>query len=134
MANTAAQTKNRDQLQRVLSQKVQKLYKNQIGHSPGKVTCQIVDNTVTLIAEDSLTKLERLLIDGEKDTLTSVRVDVEQVRDDLDTAIRPLLIEALQEILEIEVVDILSDTTLETGRTAIVVVLSEAPNFNVNDL
>jgi uncharacterized protein YbcI len=40
----------------------------------------------------------------------------------------------VQEILEIEVVDILSDTTLETGRTAIVVVLSEAPNFNVNDL
>jgi hypothetical protein len=48
-------------------------------------------------SEDSLTKLERLLIDGEKDTLTSVRVDVEQVRDDLDTAIRPLLIEALQD-------------------------------------
>ena len=128
---SSARTRNitRGQAQRTLSQKIQKLYKNQIGHSTGKVTCQIIDNTVMVIAEDALTKLEQLLIEGEKDESTPVQVDVEQVRSDLDTAIRPLFVDVIQEILSIEVVDVLSDTTLETGRTAIVAVLAETPEL-----
>ena len=133
MTNTAVQTQSRGQVQRTLSQKVQKLYKNQIGHAPGKVNCQIVNNTVTLIAEDSLTKLEQLLLEGENAQGTPIQVDVEQMRSDLDKAIRPALIDTLEKILSVEVIDILSDTTLETGRTAIVVVLSEAPSFNSGD-
>ena len=129
MPSTTTRKITRGQAQRTLSQKIQKLYKNQIGHSPGKVTCQIIDNTVVVIAEDALTKLEQLLIEGEKDESTPVQVDVEQVRSDLDTAIRPLFVDVIQEILSIEVVDVLSDTTLETGRTAIVAVLAETPHF-----
>ncbi len=129
MTSTTTHPQTRGQIQRTLAQKIQKLYKNHIGHSPGKVTCQIIDNTVVAIAEDALTKLEKLLIEGEKDDLTPVQVDVEQVRSDLDVAIRPVLVDMLEETLSVEVIDVLSDTTLETGRTAIVVVLSDAPNF-----
>ncbi len=132
MTTTTTRTKTRGQTQRALSQKIQKLYKNQIGHSPGKVTCQIIDNTVVAISEDSLTKLEQLLMEGEKEDLTSAQVDVEQVRSDLDTAIRPMLINIIQETLLTEVIDVLSDTTLETGRTAIVAVLAETPDFSTN--
>ncbi|WP_204141836.1 DUF2294 domain-containing protein [Halomicronema sp. CCY15110] len=132
MTDTTTQTQSRGQTQRTLSQKIQKLYKNHIGHAPGKVTCQIVSNTVTFLAEDSLTKLERLLLEGEKGDITSAKVDVEQVREDLDKALRPALIDILQTTLNAEVVDILSDTTLATGRTAIVVVLSETPHFSSN--
>jgi len=132
MTDTTVQTQSRGQIQRTLSQKIQKLYKKHIGHAPGKVTCQIVNNTVTFLAENSLTKLERLLLEGEKGGVASVKVDVEQVREDLDRAIRPALIDVLQATLKAEVVDILSDTTLSTGRTAIVVVLSEIPQFNPN--
>jgi uncharacterized protein YbcI len=121
--------KTRGHTQRTLAQQIQKLYKKQIGHTPGKVTCQIADNTITVIAEDSLTKLEQLLIDGEKENLASMEIDVEEVRSGVEVAIRPLLIEMLQEILSIDVIDVLSDTTLETGRTAIVAILSEAPAF-----
>ena len=133
MTSTTTQTNTRGQAQRALAQKIQRLYKNQLGHSPGKVTCQIIDNTITVIAEDSLTKLEQLLIEGEKDESTPVQVDVEQVRSDLDTAIRPLFVDVIQEILSIEVVDVLSDTTLETGRTAIVAILADNPDFSSND-
>jgi uncharacterized protein YbcI len=129
MANTLVHNRSRGQVQRTLSQKVQKLYKHYIGHAPGKVTCQITNNTILVIAENALTQVERLLIEGEKDDVTSVRVDVEQVRNDLDNAIQPVLIDVLEETLGIVVVDVLSDTTLETGRTAIVVVLSETPSF-----
>ena len=132
MTSTTTRTHTRGQIQRALSQKIQKFYKDQIGHSPGRVTCQIIDNTITVIAEDSLTKLEQLLIEGEKDKLTPVRVDVEQVRSDLDTTLRPALIDIIQETLSIEVVDVLSDTTLETGRTAIVTILAKAPDFSSN--
>ena len=129
MTSTTTHPQTRGQLQRTLAQKIQKLYKTHIGHSPGKVSCQVINNTVVVIAEDSLTKLEKLLIEGEKDDLRPVQVDVEQVRSDLDLAIRPVLVDMLEEILSFEVVDILSDTTLETGRTAIVVVLYDAPSF-----
>jgi uncharacterized protein YbcI len=72
------------------------------------------------------------VLEGEQGDVASAKVDVEQVREDLDRAIRPALIDVLQTTLNAEVVDILSDTTLATGRTAIVVVLSEIPQFNPN--
>lgn len=129
MNSTAAQTITRGQAQRILSQKIQKLYKNQIGHSPEKVTCQIIDNKVMVIAENSLTKVERLLIAGEEDELKNIQIDAEQVRSNLDAAIKPALIDIFQETLSATVVDILSDTTLETSRTAIVAILSNIPEF-----
>ncbi|MGD1929382.1 MAG: DUF2294 domain-containing protein [Leptolyngbyaceae cyanobacterium] len=133
MTSITTQTNTRGKAQRALAQKVQRLYKNQIGHSPGKVTCQIIDNTITVIAEDSLTKLEQLLLESEKDELTPLQVDVEQVRSDLETAIRPLFVDVIQETLSTNVVDVLSDTTLETGRTAIVAILADSPEFTSND-
>ncbi|RZM82204.1 DUF2294 domain-containing protein [Leptolyngbya iicbica] len=135
MTDSIVQTQSQGQVQRTLSQQIQKLYKSHIGHAPGKVTCQITNNTITFLAEDSLTKLERLLLKEDKrDDGKSTQVNVEQVRDDLDKALRPALIEIVQTTLNLEVVDILSDTTLATGRTAIVVVLSDTPHFKSNDL
>lgn len=132
MTSTTTRTATRGETQRTLSQKIQKLYKNQIGHSPGKVTCQIIDNIITVIAEDSLTKLEQLLLENDNDESTPLRVEVDQVRSDVDVAIRPLLIDVVQETISIGVIDVLSDTTLETGRTAVIAVLAETPDFSSN--
>ncbi|MGF1459545.1 MAG: DUF2294 domain-containing protein [Leptolyngbyaceae cyanobacterium] len=132
MPTTTTLTTTRGQTQRALSQKIQKVYKNQLGHSPGKVACQIVDDKIMLVVEDSLTKVEKFLIQGDKDQAGGVKTDVERVRADLDTAVRPLLVEVIEAELSSTVVDILSDTTLETGRTAIVVILGNVPTFAPN--
>lgn len=109
------------QLQRQLSQKFQRLYREQLDHSPGKITCQIIDEKLLLVIEDSVTKPEQLLAEqGESDL-------AEKVREDLSMALRPQIVELVESNLERQVVDILTDATLDTGRTGVVIILSEPP-------
>jgi uncharacterized protein YbcI len=42
---------------------------------------------------------------------------------------KPQLRELIEEILHVSVVEILSDATLETGRSGIIVILSETPDL-----
>jgi uncharacterized protein YbcI len=111
----------RGQLERLLSQRLQALYRDQLGHQPGKVTCQIFDEKVAIILEDSITPPEQLLADrGQADL-------AQQVRSELDEAIKPQLRVLIEEVLGVAVLDLLSDATLETGRTGIIVVLEVTP-------
>ncbi|MGF1570589.1 MAG: DUF2294 domain-containing protein [Nodosilinea sp.] len=109
----------RGQLERTLSQQFQKLYREHLGHSTGKVCCELSENRLTIIVEDSLTQPEKLLLEKSDSKLT------EQVRDDLDEAIRPEIIKLVEGVLDQKVADIMSDTTLETGRTGVMVVLAD---------
>jgi len=111
----------RGQLERSLSQRLQKLYREYLGHSTGKVSCQLSDDKLTIVVESSLTQPEQLLLqeaDAQK---------VEQIRAELDNAFRPKLIALVEEVLSLEVIDLMSDTTLETERTGFVIILSDAP-------
>ncbi len=111
----------RGQLERKLSQEIQALYRRNLGHQPSKVTCQFFDAKLAIIIEDSITSAEQVLIDEGKNDLA------EKVRSNLDDAIQPELKQLIEEIAEIKVVDMLSDATLDTGRTGIIVVLSNTP-------
>lgn len=109
------------QLERNISQRIQALYREQLGHQPTKVTCQLFSDKLAVILEDSITTAEQVLLDEGKQKLA------EQVRSGLDDATRPQLKTLIEEILGIKVTDLLSDATLETGRTAIIAVLENSP-------
>lgn len=109
------------ELQRSLSQSIQALYRNHLEHQPARVTCQLMDTTLVIVLEDALTQTEMLLQDSGHTEL------VETVRDHLDSSLKPILRKEIERILEIEVIDILSDATLETGRSAVVVILDRSP-------
>jgi uncharacterized protein YbcI len=111
----------RGQLERSLAQRIQAFYRQHLGHQPSKVSCQLFDDKVVIIIEDSLTRTEQLLADEGQDKL------VEQVRASLDEAIEPQLRELIEETLKVSVTDLLSDATLETGRTGTIAVLADAP-------
>ena len=111
----------RGQLERSLSQRIQNLYREKIGHRPDKVTCDIVDDRIHIIMENAVTQAEQFLSNTGKEDLT------EQVRLELEQAIKPLLKGLIEELVEVEVVDLLSDTALETGRSGIIAVLSGKP-------
>jgi uncharacterized protein YbcI len=117
----------RGQLERSLSQQIQKLYREELGHSTGKIVCQLRDDQLTIIIESSLTQPEQLLLQECEPKR------VEQLRSDLDNAVRPKLIALVEERLQREVVDLMSDTTLETGRSGFVVVLSEESSTVASD-
>jgi len=111
----------RGQLERTLSQRIQALYRNQLGHQPSKVTCQIFDGKIAIIVEDSVTKPEQLLIQQGREELA------EQVRADLDEVIQPQLAALIEEVLGVAVIDLLSDAKLDTGRSGTIAILAETP-------
>ncbi len=123
-------TKNnptRGQLERNLSQRIQSFYANQLGHRPTKVTCQLFDTKLAIVIDDSITQPEQLLIErGQKEL-------VEQVRSGLDEAIEPELKQLIEEVLNVSVLDLLSDVTLNTGRGGIIAVLSGTPSVRNPD-
>ncbi len=114
-------TPTRGQLERTLSQRIQALYRQQLGHQPSKVTCQLFDEKLAIILEDSITQPEQLLANSGQEELAK------QVRSDLSKAIEPQLKDLIQEITGVPVVDLLIDGKIETGRTGTIAVLAEAP-------
>ncbi len=117
----------RGQLERLLSQRLQAFYREQLGHQPGKVTCQLFDEKLAIIVEDSITPPEQILANNGQTELA------EQVRTDLDKAIQPQMKALIEEVLSVSVLDILSDATLETGRTGIIAVLDVTPEVRNPD-
>ncbi|BAZ67679.1 MAG: DUF2294 domain-containing protein [Pelatocladus maniniholoensis HA4357-MV3] len=113
----------RGQVERTLAQRIQALYREQLGHQPSKVTSRLSEQNLVIVIENSITPPEQLLAQTGRQELA------EQVRSDLDEAIQPQLKELIEETLHVSVVEILSDATLETGRSGIIVILSEAPDF-----
>ncbi|KPQ36511.1 MAG: hypothetical protein HLUCCA11_06505 [Phormidesmis priestleyi Ana] len=118
-SSTASQTAG--QLEREISQKMQALYKQQLGHQPGKVSCQLFDATLVVVLEDSITQPEQLLLEKGQTKLA------EQVRADLSQAMMSPVKSLIESILNVEVLDLLSDATIKTKRTGIIAVLSHTP-------
>ncbi len=113
----------RGQLERKLSQDIQAFYRRHLGHQPSKVTCQLFENKLAIILEDSITNTEQILVEEGKTDLA------EEVRSNLDDALHPELKKLIERIAKIEVVDILSDATFDTGRTGIIAILNESPQL-----
>lgn len=111
----------RGQIERTLSQRIQALYRTQLEHQPSKVTCQLFDEKIAVILEDSITQPEQLLVSQGQEELA------EKVRAELDQALQPQLKTLIEEVVGVDVVDILSNAKLETGRTATVVILANSP-------
>lgn len=111
------------QLERTLSQRIQTLYKDQLGHRPSKIMCRLLSEKLIIIIEGSITQPEQILAQEGQMHLAK------EVRSELDDAIQPQLKMLIEEILKVDVVDLLSDATLETGRTGVIAVLAEGPNI-----
>jgi uncharacterized protein YbcI len=114
------------QLERQLSQQLQALYRDRLGHQPGKVTCQLFQQKLAVIIENSITFPERLLATSGQAELAL------QVRATLAQSIEPYIRAEIERVLAVPVEDFLSDATLDTGRTAIVAILVDNPVARTN--
>ena len=109
------------QLERNLSQSIQKLYLNELEHSPSKVTCQLFGNQLAIVVEDSLTAVEQALADLKSES------EIEKLNSAVGKLVESKMRLLIEEILSVEVEDILFDTTLETKRTGAIVTLGQIP-------
>ncbi|PZO48510.1 MAG: hypothetical protein DCF15_17835 [Phormidesmis priestleyi] len=74
------------------------------------------------VRENSVTQPEQLLAEeGQLDL-------AEQVRADLNQAMQPQIKSMVEAVLAVDVLDLLSDATLETKRTGMIVILSDTPS------
>lgn len=113
----------RGQLERTLSQRIEALYRSQLGHRPTKVTCHLFDEKMAIVMEDAVTPPEQLLAKNGQEELA------EQVRDDLDRVLQPQLCDLIGEVLGVSVTEILSDAKLDTGRTGMIAILESPPSM-----
>ncbi|NJR73786.1 MAG: DUF2294 domain-containing protein, partial [Scytonema sp. CRU_2_7] len=114
-------TPTRGQVERTLAQRIQALYRDQLGHQPSKVICQLCDQNVVVIMENSITQPEQLLAQTGHQELA------QEVRSDLDDAIQQQLKALIEETLSVSVIEVLADTTLETSRSGFIAILTEPP-------
>ena len=109
------------QIERSLSQRIQAVYKDELGVRPAKVFCQFFDQKLAIALEKVATPSEQLLLSNE-------RVDSAKVlRSHLDVALKPRLIELIEEVAGVAVKTILSDTDLTYDVAGMIVVLEDVP-------
>ncbi|MUL34869.1 DUF2294 domain-containing protein [Gloeocapsopsis dulcis] len=113
----------RGQIERTLSQRIQALYRHQLEHQPSRISCQIFDEKVAIILEDSITQPEQLLVSTGQEELA------QEVRSEIDEALKPQIKSIIEEIVGVNVIDLLSNAKLDTGRTATIAILAETPKF-----
>lgn len=111
------------QLERDLSQAIQSIYNDNLGHRPSKISCHLSKDRITILMEDSITPVEQFLFDKGQEELA------EQVRTDLIAVLEKEIVQTVEDVIGVKVADLLSDAGLETGRTGIIVVLESPPNI-----
>lgn len=110
------------QLERDLSQKIYKLYRQELEHSPQKITCTLFNDRLVIVIEKATTSVEKTLIDEGCEYEI-----VEKIDSAVNEAIKSKLETLIKEVLAIEVDDVLLDSSLESERTGVIVTLTQAP-------
>ena len=110
------------QLERDISQRVEKLYRQELEHSPRKVTCQLFSNQLAIVIEDALTEVEKILANTDNDTDTA-----QELNTAINQSIKSKLKVLVEEILAVEVDDILFSSTVKTNQAAAIATLKQSP-------
>ena len=113
-----------EQMEQNLSQQVIVLFQTYLGHHLDIVACKLAERSLTIVAEDSITRLEKFLSQSDRYELAK------QVRVALLKALEPEIKLLIEEVLNVPVVDVMYDSVFDTGRTSIVTILADPPNFS----
>jgi uncharacterized protein YbcI len=109
------------QLERNLSQSIQKLYITELQHSPTKVTCQFFSSQLAIVIDNAITTVEQTLAESnELDTVKKLNSAINQ-------SIKQKIKTLIEETLRVDVNDILFDSDIETYRTGAILTLAKLP-------
>lgn len=115
----------RGQLERELSQTVQSLYRSEFGHLPSKVVCHLFADRVAIIAENTTTTIEQLLLDNSRlDLAHEIRVAIGET---FASQVR----QTVTDILQVEAIDAICDSTLDSGYLGMIIFLKDAPSVRL---
>ena len=112
------------QLERNLSQRIHKLYREELGNSPHKITTKLFANHLAIVIENALTALQKTLIDNDNIIKTAQYQDLNSA---IDSVIKLKLKTIIEEVLEIEVSDVMFNSAVKTQLAGAIVILSQPP-------
>ncbi|MGB3532869.1 MAG: DUF2294 domain-containing protein [Microcoleaceae cyanobacterium] len=108
-------------LENKLSDKIQEIYLQQLNHQVGSILCRLFNQTLIVLIEESITLPEQKLNTQESENLA------EQMRAEFYRIIQPQIALIIEQTTNMYAIDFLCDTTLETGRTGIIIILELKP-------
>ncbi|MEM6500786.1 MAG: DUF2294 domain-containing protein [Cyanobacteria bacterium P01_C01_bin.89] len=117
----AQDQKTAGQLEREISQRVNALYRSELSHQPGKITCQLFENKAVIVIEKSISRPEQLLKEHAKDDVA------EDAHAGIKAFFREKVRESIEDLLQVKVLDTLFDSSLESHLSSVVVVLEKPP-------
>ncbi len=111
-----------NKIEYLLSKKIRDIYQEQLEHDLDNVSYKLFDRTLVVILEGTITLPEKLLKEKEHSLL------VEQVRTSIDNVINPQIKKIIEEVMDVEVIDFMSDTTIDNDITGAIAVLKFKSN------
>lgn len=109
------------QLETNISRALINFYKSKIEFVPNKISCKLFSEHLIVVVEEGLSLVEQSLLQTGKVEL-GVELGIE-----LNSILKLELTRIVEEILQVDVVEIMSGTTHKTNRLGILVVLSQPP-------
>ncbi len=109
------------QIESRLSDNIKDIYREQLEHKLDKVSYQLFEQTLVITLDGIITSSEKLLKDYDRLDLAK------QVRKTIDSIINPQIKEIIEEVLDVNVVDYLSDTTIDNNMTGAIAVFEFKP-------
>jgi uncharacterized protein YbcI len=111
----------RGQLERSLLQQVQNLYREKLGQRPSGGVCQLFDDKLTIVLQNTVAPLEQTLFDS------GLEENVKKLRVQWQEAIKIDLKALIQELVGTAIITILVDSDLESGYVSITAILTNSP-------
>ncbi|VEP13892.1 conserved hypothetical protein [Hyella patelloides LEGE 07179] len=108
-------------IESLLSRKIKDVYRDRLDHKLDNVSYKLFDRTLIITLDGTITSPEKLLKDNDRLDLAK------QVRETIDSIIHPRIQDIIEEILDVKVVDYLSDTTIDNDITGAIAVFEFKP-------
>lgn len=112
---------NAKKIKLILSQKIKNAYKKQLKHNLSNVSCQLNERTIIITLEGVVTSPENILKDSDRLDLAK------QMRKAVDGVLHPQIKNIIEEVLQVKVIDFLSDTTIEQDLTGVIAIFEFKP-------
>ncbi len=114
-------------IETLLSQKIKDVYQDKLEHQLDNISYRLFERTLIIMMEGTITSPEKLL-------KSSARLDLaKQVRESIDSVIHPQIKDIIEEVLNVKVIDFLSDTTIDNDLTGAIAIFEFKPRRTLED-
>lgn len=116
-----------EKIENLLSQRIKNIYQEQLEHNLDKISYQLFDRTLIITIEGIVTSSEKILKENNSYSLAK------KVREAIDNVIHPQIKDIIEEVLDVKVIDFLSDTTIEHDFTGAIAIFEIKPNHSLDN-